>query len=696
MAHNFFTYATWTPNTQFKLVNVDWDSTYRDIVAFGTSQEREKYFRELRGVEFTDAVMHKYGEPVRLPLPYPQVQEYNYLIAFNDYPDYRQYYYYFIEDTKYVSATQTVISLELDVWTTYQFNIKFGQSFVERGHVGIANRSCYEMKDNGKGYLDLPEGLDCGSDYSVTSDSVYSIFYNGRTNQWSNPAAIIVSSIDLSRNPGPTNAPRVFAAKGSNADDMPNGCQISYMPDARDLTKFMAALNNYPIVANGIQMIYAVPPLPLGILNRCYEYPLIGGMGGTNVRLTELSGRISPQWDMNKDISDWKGKFRLPERYKNLKKLLTYPYASIEITNNEGDAITLKPQLLQSDKGFTLVIAGQWIAPNPMVKAWVEAYNRTSGRSQHRFRKNAQDNELELSGEFMDASITLATLPTFTIVNDNGQLYLQTHAHQIAYQREAAGWAYRKTEAGINNSLQQAAFARERTTAQTANDVNTRNTVTGIQNMHTGIGAGIGVVGSLASGNPLGALAGAANGVNTVLANNATASAQNASSAQSRDIENRYNLQSSQANARYAQYAAKGDYQNAIAAINAQVQDSQVVPPSVVGNSGGNTFNYSHNLTGFHIKYRQISRTAMKTVGEYFLRYGYYVQRFLTPRLTCMTNFEYWKMAECYLKGTHMTNEQRMTIRGIFEKGVTVWHDPKLIGVCDLGNNEPVVESYYE
>lgn len=499
MAHNFFTYATWTPSTRFKLVNVDWDSTYRDIVAFGTSQEREKYFRELRGVEFTDAVMHKYGEPVRLPLPYPQVQEYNYLIAYNDYPDYRQYYYYFIEDAKYVSATQTVISLELDVWTTYQFNIKFGQSFVERGHVGIANRPCYDMKSNGKGYLDLPEGLDCGSDYSVTSDTIYPIFYDRNTDRWSQPAAIIVSSIDLSRNPGPANAPRVYAAKGSNADDMPNGCQISYMSDARDLTKFMSALNNYPLVANGIQMIYAVPPLPLGILNRCHEYPLIGGMGGTNVRLTELSGRISPQWDMNKDISDWKSKFYLPERYKNLKKLLTYPYASIEITNNEGDAITLKPQLLQSDKGFTLVIAGQWIAPNPMVKAWVEAYNRTSGHSRHRFRKNAQDNELELSGEFMDASITLATLPTFTIVNDNGQLYLQTHAHQIAYQREAAGWTYRKTEAGINNSLQQAAFARERTTAQTANDISTRNAVTGVQNMHTGIGAGIGVIGSLAS-----------------------------------------------------------------------------------------------------------------------------------------------------------------------------------------------------
>ena len=141
MAHNFFTYATWTPNTRFKLVNVDWDSTYRDIVAFKTSQEREKYFRSLQGVEFDNAAMHKYGEPVRLPLPYPQVQEYNYLIAFNDYPDYRQYYYYFIEDAKYVSEMQSVVSLELDVWTTYQFNITFGQSFIERGHVGIANRS---------------------------------------------------------------------------------------------------------------------------------------------------------------------------------------------------------------------------------------------------------------------------------------------------------------------------------------------------------------------------------------------------------------------------------------------------------------------------------------------------------------------------------------------------------------------------
>lgn len=79
-----FSYAKWTPNTRFKLCNVPWDMGYRDIVKWDRQAQKE-YFDGLDGIEFTDCTMAKYGLPARLPVPFAQASQYNYLIATNDY-----------------------------------------------------------------------------------------------------------------------------------------------------------------------------------------------------------------------------------------------------------------------------------------------------------------------------------------------------------------------------------------------------------------------------------------------------------------------------------------------------------------------------------------------------------------------------------------------------------------------------------
>lgn len=45
----------------------------------------KSYFDRLDGIEFSDCTMAKYGLPVRLPVPFAQASQYNYLIATNDY-----------------------------------------------------------------------------------------------------------------------------------------------------------------------------------------------------------------------------------------------------------------------------------------------------------------------------------------------------------------------------------------------------------------------------------------------------------------------------------------------------------------------------------------------------------------------------------------------------------------------------------
>jgi len=55
-----------------------------------------------------------------------------------------------------------------------------------------------------------------------------------------------------------------------------------------------------------------------------------------------------------------------------------------------------------------------------------------------------------------------------------------------------------------------------------------------------------------------------------------------------------------------------------------------------------------------------------------------------------MTNFTYWKMKYVCLSGSGVPESFKEAIRGIFEKGVTIWNDPKKLNVIDVADNEPL------
>jgi hypothetical protein len=52
-----------------------------------------------------------------------------------------------------------------------------------------------------------------------------------------------------------------------------------------------------------------------------------------------------------------------------------------------------------------------------------------------------------------------------------------------------------------------------------------------------------------------------------------------------------------------------------------------------------------------------------------------------------MEKFTYWKMSETYIKASTIPEGFKQTIRGIFEKGVTIWASPYDIGVIDIADN---------
>lgn len=730
-----FSYAKWTPNTRFKLCNVPWDMGYRDIVTWDKQAQRA-YFDRLEGVEFTDCTMAKYGLPVRLPIPFAQASQYNYLIATNDYDfDTPRSWYYFIQTCDYVNANTTQLNIQLDVWQSFQHDITLGNAYVERGHVGVANEN--QWRDYGKTYLDLPEGLDTGKSTVLVNESWTPLMGAGSGDVYGF-GLLIISTTNLLRNPGTKDNPIIHSAVGSFFESQANGTEVYYLDNPWDIFKVFDAGTEYPWVTQGICGIYAVPPIPGSLLRT--DAVKITDMFGKNAGFQGgcwlVKGAATSSTSRYADIinlKNFRDSFRLPDRYRYLKKFLTAPYAYIECSCLNGTVITYEPEQIPS---ADLIVRETWnyAPPSPRLNFYARGYH--AGSLGDRQPLPAGKGLPIDTGEMLNASFGITNFPTFMAVNNGSALALANSAYTRQYAEQSAGWAYQKTQMGVNNAYAQAQLGTQYASQQNQLGAANRNAMNAISNQSAqmstdlalknlgfnnqmsqlntlGSGA-LNAVGAAATGNMggvAGAVAGAAVGAwanqrtydnnvssanqqlaNTRATNDASTSQANAYSLAQTNLGNQQTMQFADMNRQLAMATAQGDYQNTIAGINAQVQQTQTVPPTTSGALGGDAFNLANGLIGVMVRFRQISPAAMQAIGEVWLRYGYYVQRFmrLPANMMAMSNFTYWKLHELYVRSSTCPEEYRLTVKGIFESGVTVWTDPDKIGITDYADNTPL------
>ena len=734
-----FSYAKWTPNTRFKLCNVPWDMGYRDIVKWDR-QSQKAYFDRLDGIEFTDCTMAKYGLPVRLPVPFAQASQYNYLIATNDYDfDTPRSWYYFVQTCDYINANTTQLNIQLDVWQSFQHDIQLGNAYVERGHVGVANENAW--KDWGKTYLDLPEGLDTGKCTVLTSESWKPLMgvVDGHNLKF---GIIILSTTSLSVDSGTKDNPTIQSASGSFFESQANGTEVYYLDNPLDIGRFFDGGATSPWVTQGICGIFAVPSLPDRLTRWGAKVTKLFGKDthfiGNCWKMGASATDSQDRYDDIINIKNFRDMFQLPERYRYLKKFLTAPYAYVECSCLNGTVITYEPEQIPS---ADLIIRETWnyAPPSPRLNFYARGYH-AGNLGDRQPLPDGKGLPID-TGEMLNASFGITNFPTFMAVNNGSALALANSAYTRQYAQQSADWGYQKTQMGINNAYAQAQvgtqYASEQNrlgtanrnammainnqSAQMASDLTLKNlSFDNRMNQINTVGSGAAnAIGSLATGNvggAVGAIAGTAIGAwanqqsydnnvssnsqalsNTFATNAATTSQANAYSLAQTNLSNQQTMQLADMNKQLAQATAQGDYENTIAGINAQVQQTQTVPPTTSGALGGDAFNLANGLIGVMVRFRQIPPAAMRAIGEVWLRYGYYVQRFmqLPTNLMAMSNFTYWKVHELYVRSSTCPEEYRLTVKGIFESGVTVWTDPEKIGVTDYADNMPLAGISY-
>ena len=708
---NQFDYSVWTPNTTVTCCNVPWDASYRDVVRFSDEKERAAYFdaRAQEGYTFSlnGMVYLRYGEPIRVNAPFTQVNQCNYLVVRNPFqpvpaqqspapPIRRDVFYYFITDIKYIAPNTTQLNVQLDVWQTYYDRISFGLCYVNKGHIGIANENA--TLDNLSEYLLEPEGLDIGGEYEVCAQAFES-FQKERGDM----VAVIMSSAKLEGDLGNVSKPVLATATGSVSNGIPMGCNL-YM--CEDPSNLFNQLSDKPWISQCINSITYVP-------KRFVSYDEHGvdiGEGLTRATLYRLSSKVL---DTQKfEFHNARTAFWLPERYRNLKKFFTYPYTCYELTYSSGGEIILKPECIGvKDDTLTLRAESVVLPPDTRVCVYPDSYNAGAGDTgldvtyNPPFHPPGAITRRLPGGEGLDMCLTITNFPQVAIVNNMYLYYMASTNNSRAYQFASADWSQQKamagarlafdqSTAGMNNALanQEIANAANWKLNEISQDKNLWN---GIQ---SGVSSGVGAIGSFASGDIGGGIAGLANTglavTNTALNHdwiNMTTSAQ--VGAATATTQNNVALQgyNRDTNYDYAAFAAKGDYENAIAGIQAKVQDAKLTQPTTAGQNGGDMFNIANGFCGIYLKWKRIKPGAMRQIGDFWLRYGYYVNRWITPPrdLKVMENFSYWKMQQVQIKA-YMPETFKQAIRGILEKGVTVWSDPSKINMIDLSDNEPL------
>jgi hypothetical protein len=713
-----FDYSVWNPGTRVDLVNVNWDNNYRDVVKFASKSALNTFIdgKAGAGITVNNMTYAKPGEDIYLGIPYNRVNRYNYLRASNPLMpiegDIQKDFFYFILECEFVNPTTTRIRVQLDVWQTYVYDATFGNCYVERGHIGVANVN--KFNQFGREYLTIPEGLDYGGEYRQVARRSDTLIVNGNIgiDDYTNGDIIVLSTVDISASGGTASNPTLVTATGAYINGLPSAADVYVFQSVGSFKSFMEDIADKPWISQGIVSVTFMPSVNRFALP---GYEITDGEKVEQLVTTPRMVNLWDNWRFSSEIDD-----KIPSRYDHVKsKFYTYPYMIIEMTAFSGNTIVLKPEIWNSS-GALLQERISYLPPNQRVTIYPRGYNGDNSQLDNLW--DLTDTQLAALGglapyfasmgddgsEYLDMALSISNFPTLPVVNNMSIGYLAANANQIAYQFTSAEWtqqralnmaagAYTQATGGINAAQDMTGINIGADIAQTANQNRTQAAQAAVQSINSavsGVGTALTPAGAFGAGiaGVSNATAGAISAGIGIQANDESLGIRKNQAQQGLDVQNKQAGLVRDSNKGLADYAAKGDYGNQIAGVNAKIQDAKMIQPSVSGQYGGESHNIATNKMEVSLRWKLIDAANIKVIGEIWLRYGYAIRAFIQmpANLMVMTKFTYWKISETYISGASIPEGHKQVLRGIMEKGVTLWANPDDIGNIDIADNAPL------
>lgn len=149
--------AVITPQTDIYLLKVPLEINDINQLTFSNATAQFNYFNSLPKIHVGSYSYQRKDGTLRFSGRYDDLINFNYImyrnVAFSN-----KWFYGFISDMEYLNNDTTAITIKTDVWQTWQFDLNFKRTFVEREHVN----------NDAIGANTIDEGLELG-DYVINS-----------------------------------------------------------------------------------------------------------------------------------------------------------------------------------------------------------------------------------------------------------------------------------------------------------------------------------------------------------------------------------------------------------------------------------------------------------------------------------------------------------------------------------------------
>ena len=142
-----------TPDTNIRLLKCPLELDNKNQITFSTASAQEAYFKSLPYLEVEASMYQRKDSSIYYPAIFDDLVEYNYVMYQNsNYSN--KWYYAFILGMEYVSDNCTRIQIATDPFQTWQFDLTYKSSYVEREMIDI--------NADTPGANLVPEGLEAG------------------------------------------------------------------------------------------------------------------------------------------------------------------------------------------------------------------------------------------------------------------------------------------------------------------------------------------------------------------------------------------------------------------------------------------------------------------------------------------------------------------------------------------------------
>ena len=616
----------YTPQTEVHLLsNVPFNYNYNNVMDFSNINAQTTYFLNKSKLQFDDLTYQRVNNnTINLEVAYEDLYDINYMMFQNDkIPG--KWFYAFITQYDFVSPRVTRISYQVDVYQTWLFDMKWQSTYVEREHTKRFNNDGTPVINT------LDEGLAYGEDYKT----VYKRKCNDDNIIWlvaitKSPIEIILGQTLANTGPvGNIYQPLHYTLLPVDLD----GTNITINGKQTGDTFLMDLGQSRETIGQLVSLFYtAYVPFNYSVSNTnnvttsdSNVHFVDGGSVGSFYSYYGSNAWATKYYQISTDMYN----DVLPQYTES--KLLMYPYTVIELTDMKGNTTTLKPQNFDS-KILNFAIRS-CISSQPKTAIYPTNYlGNTSGTV------------TDFTGGIIDNNI--CDIP---VVDDYTASYMQANRNSIATSNK---YAMDNANRGIiqNNAVNRVQNAIIDKQQKYMESDTKWNQWGNLLDMHAGS--------AIKSGYEL-------------VKNYDLSQGQRTAMNQNNAIANE-NL--------------KINAEQAIGMTQAKIADINNIPPTV-SNLGNNTmFDTGWKNMHFYVMVKTIRDEYATQLTNYFKMFGYKVNKLEIPNTKSRKHYNYIKTVDANIVGNIPSNDLN-TIKGIFDKGVTIWHTEN-VGDYSVSNNE--------